>query len=118
MPRLSKQEIARRAEAQVRIGKAKESLVSNFAKLMGKHIEALIRPGQETRGNVAFIIRADASAGMRIEYTTQVTDGANFPLDDGQNDLLPAPGEPAGNSAEPKPEPEPEAEEPEPERGA
>lgn len=87
MPRISKVELARRAETQVRVEHAKRSLLGAIGKLLDKHLPALTRNGVESAAEMDLKIDAEGNASLAFQYQTTVRDGASFALDDGQPDL-------------------------------
>lgn len=87
MPRISKVEKERRAQIQVRSEKAIDSLAGQFRKLLSRHSANLFKNGTEVNAAMGMRIDGEGKASLSFSYTTTVTDGAHFPLDDGQDEL-------------------------------
>jgi len=96
MANISKLQREAKAARQASAEKAKAALIGGFSKLIEKHIENFIRAGVEVDGTVTIKVNELGKTAMRITYSTVISEGVAFELDDGQADLIPPEGGEAG----------------------
>lgn len=61
-------------------------MLSQFGKLLVKHLPDMVKQGTDAQGTLTIHIH-EGAATLRLSYQTTIVDHAHFTLDDGQEEL-------------------------------